>query len=61
VSYRPAPVPPDAAPAPAIDARLGPDAIGMAQDTAIRTASSAPAETMAILGSAFVQPPPEST
>ncbi len=45
--YRPAPVPPGAASAPAIEARLEPDAIGVAQDTVIGMASSAPAGTMA--------------
>ena len=47
MTYRPAPVPPGAAPAPAIEARLEPDAIGVAQDTVIGMASSAPAGTMA--------------
>jgi amino acid transporter len=47
LTYRPAPVPPGAVPAPAIEARLEPDAIGMAQDTVIGMASSAPAGTMA--------------
>lgn len=47
MTYRPAPVPPDAVPAPAIEARLEPDAIGVAQDTVIGMASSAPAGTMA--------------
>jgi len=47
VTYRPAPVPPGAAPAPAIEARLEPDAIGVTQDTVIGMASSAPAGTMA--------------
>ena len=45
MTYRPAPVPPGAA--PAIAARLEPDAIGVAQDTVIGMASSAPAGTMA--------------
>ena len=45
--YRPAPVPPGAASAPAIEARLEPDAIGVAQDTVIGMASSAPAGPMA--------------
>ena len=48
MTYRPAPVPPGAASAPAIEARLEPDAIGVAQDTVIGIASCAPAETMAI-------------
>ena len=47
MTYRPAPVPPGAASAPAIEARLEPDAIGVAQDTVIGMASSAPAGTMA--------------
>ncbi len=47
MTYRPAPVSPGAAPAPAIAARLEPDAIGVAQDTVIGMASSAPAGTMA--------------
>ncbi len=47
MTYRPAPVPPGAVPAPAIEARLEPDAIGVAQDTVIGMASSAPAGTMA--------------
>jgi hypothetical protein len=46
LTYRPAPVPPRAAPAPAIKARLEPDAIGVAQDTVIGMPSSAPAGTM---------------
>jgi amino acid transporter len=46
LTYRPAPVP-GAVPAPAIEARLEPDAIGVAQDTVIGMASSAPAGTMA--------------
>ena len=45
MTYRPAPVPPDAP--VAIAARLEPDAIGVAQDTVIGMASSAPAGTMA--------------
>jgi amino acid transporter len=45
VTYRPAAVPPGAT--PAIEARLEPDAIGVAQDTVIGMASSAPAGTMA--------------
>ena len=47
MTYRPAPVPPGAAPAPAIEARLEPDAIGVTQDTVIGMAFSAPAGTMA--------------
>lgn len=47
MTYRPAPVSPGAVPAPAIEARLEPDAIGVAQDTVIGMASSAPAGTMA--------------
>jgi hypothetical protein len=47
VTYRPAPVPPGAAPSAPIEARLEPDAIGVAQDTVIGMASSAPAGTMA--------------
>ena len=47
MTYRPAPVSPRAAPAAAIEARLEPDAIGVAQDTVIGMASSAPAGTMA--------------
>ncbi len=47
MTYRPASVPPGAVPAPAIEARLEPDAIGAAQDTVIGMASSAPAGTMA--------------
>ena len=47
MTYRPAPVPPGAAPAPAIEARLEPDAIGVAQDTVIGMASSVLAGTMA--------------
>jgi len=47
VTYRPAPVSPGAAPAPAIEARLEPDAVGVIQDTVIGMASSAPAGTMA--------------
>jgi hypothetical protein len=54
LTYRPAPVPPGAASAPAIEARLGPDAIGVAQDTVIGMAFSAPAGTMAAtLASAY--------
>jgi amino acid transporter len=45
--YRSAPDSPGAVPAPAIEARLEPDAIGVAQDTVIGMASSAPAGTMA--------------
>ena len=52
--YRPAPVPPGAASAPAIEARLEPDAIGVAQDTVIGMASSAPAGTMATLAALAV-------
>ncbi len=47
MTYRPASVPPGAVPAPAIEARLEPDAIGAAQDTVTGMASSAPAGTMA--------------
>jgi amino acid transporter len=47
VTYRPAPVPPGAVPASGIAPRLEPDAIGVAQDTVIGMASSAPAGTMA--------------
>ena len=47
MTYRPAPVSPGAVPAPAIGARLEPDAIGVAQDAVIGMASSAPAGTMA--------------
>ena len=47
MTYRPAPVPPGAVPAPVIEARLEPDAIGVAEDTVIDMASSAPAGTMA--------------
>ena len=54
MTYRPAPVPPGAASAPAIEARLEPDAIGVAQDTLIAMASSAPAGTLAAtLASAY--------
>jgi hypothetical protein len=54
LTYRPAPVPPGAASAPAIEARLEPDAIGVAQDTVIGMASSAPAGTLAAtLASAY--------
>ena len=68
MTYRPAPVPPGAASAPAIEARLEPDAIGVAQDTVIGMASSAPAGTMAatlgyarfVLRSAFFPTPRES-
>ena len=68
MTYRPAPVPPGAASAPAIEARLEPDAIGVAQDTVIGMASSALAGTMAatagyarfVLRSAFFQTPRES-
>ncbi len=49
MTYRPAPVSPGAVPASAIASRLEPDAIGVAQDTAIGMASSAPAGTMAAL------------
>jgi amino acid transporter len=47
LTYRPAPVPPGAVPAPVIEAGLEPDAIGVAEDTVIGMASSAPAGTMA--------------
>jgi hypothetical protein len=47
MTYRPAPVPPGVASAPAIEARLEPDAISVARDTVIGMASSAPAGTMA--------------
>ena len=47
MTYRPAPVSPGAVPASGIAARLEPDAIGVAQDTVIGMASSAPAGTMA--------------
>ena len=47
MTHRPAPVSPGAASAPAIEVRLEPDAIGVAQDTVIGMASSAPARTMA--------------
>ena len=47
MTYRPAPVSPGAVPAPGIASRLEPDAIGVAQDTVIGMASSAPAGTMA--------------
>ncbi len=57
MTYRPVPVPPGAASALAIEARPEPDAIGVAQDTVIGIASSAPAGTMAILRSAFFQTP----
>ena len=68
MTYRPAPVSPGAASAPAIEARLEPDAIGVAQDAVIGTASSVPAGTMAatlgyarfVLRSAFFQTPRES-
>ena len=68
MTYRPAPVPPGAASAPAIEARLEPDAIGVAQDAVIGMASSAPAGTMAatlgharfVLRSPFFQTPRES-
>ena len=67
MTYRPAPVPPGAAPAPAIEARLEPDAIGVAQDTVIGMASFAPAGTgrdaghaRFVLRSAFFQTPRES-
>ena len=54
MTYRPAPVPPGAAPAPAIEARLEPDAIGVAQGTVIAMASAAPAGTLAAtLASAY--------
>ena len=67
MTYRPAPVSPGAASAPAIEARLEPDAIGV-QDAVIGTASSVPAGTMAatlgyarfVLRSAFFQTPRES-
>ena len=47
MTYRPAPVPSGTASAPAIAARLEPDAIGVAQDTVTGMASAAPAGTMA--------------
>ena len=47
MTYRPASVPPGAVPAPVIEARLEPDAIGAVQDTVTGMASSAPARTMA--------------
>jgi amino acid transporter len=48
VTYRPAPVSPGAAPAPAIPARLEPDAIGVTQDVVIGTANAAPAVAVAL-------------
>ena len=60
MTHRPVPVPPGAASAPAIEARLELDAIGVAQDTVIGIASCAPAGTMAIPRSAFFQTPRES-
>jgi amino acid transporter len=47
VTYRPAHVPPGAAPSAPIEARLEPDAIGVTQDAVIGMASFAPAGTMA--------------
>jgi len=69
LTYRPAPVPPGAASAPAIEARLEPGAIGVAQDAVIGMASFAPAGTTAaaagharfVLRSPFFQTPREST
>ena len=52
MTYRSAPVPPGAASALAIEARLEPDAIGVAQYTVIGIASSTPAGTMAALAAA---------
>jgi amino acid transporter len=46
VTFRPAPVPPGAA--PAIEARLEPDAIGLAQDTVIGLANVGPALTLGL-------------
>ena len=60
MTYRPASVPPGAASAPAIDVRLEPDAISVAQDPVIGIAASASAGTRAIPRSAFFQTPPES-
>jgi hypothetical protein len=54
VTYRPVPVPPGAVPAPAIEAWLEPDAIGVVQDTVIGMASSAPAATLAAVGALIV-------
>jgi hypothetical protein len=48
VTYRPAPVPPGAAPVRAISARLEPDAIGVTQDVVIGTANAAPAVAVAL-------------
>ena len=48
MTYRPAPVPPGAVPAPAIEARLEPDAIGVTQDVVIGTANAAPAVAVAL-------------
>ena len=48
MTYRPAPVSPGAAPAPAIPARLEPDAIGVTQDVVIGTANAAPAVAVAL-------------
>ena len=50
--YRPAPVPPAAASAPAIEARLEPDAIGVARYAVTGMVSSGPAGTMAALAAA---------
>ena len=62
MTYRPAPVPPGAASAPAIDVRLEPDAISVAQDPVIVVAVG-----IIVLGyarfalrSAFFQTPRES-
>ena len=60
MTYRSAPVPPGAAPAPAIEAGLEFDAIGVAQDPVIGIASCAPAETLAIPRSAVFRTPRES-
>ena len=48
MTFRPAPVSPGAAQAPAIAGRLEPDAIGVTQDTVIGLASSAPAATVGL-------------
>ena len=48
MTYRPAPVPPGAAPVRAIPARLEPDAIGVTQDVVIGTANAAPAVAVAL-------------
>ncbi len=69
MTYRPAPVPPGVASAPAIEGRLEPDAIGVAQDAVIGMASFALAGTTAaaagcarfVLRSAFFQTPREGT